>query len=297
MTAPPAREAASDSGPKMKLAKAAAAAILAMTTPAAAADLFAPAPAFAYPASEAPTAVEVGTNWYVRGDLGASFSDAPKITLPLLSASPATFGATTTWSSNQSSTVGFAGGLGFGYRANNYVRLDATWTYWAGVNRTRTFDAGCPLPANNPYQWGNAPGTYVWDTSTGCTDSVSLRQHNNTFLGNVYADLGTYYQFTPYVGAGAGANMHTMTGAGTFIDPGNSVPYWSRTINTTTWRFAWSLTAGLSFQLTPSFALDVGYHYINGGDSSLLINPMTGLSVKQTNATQLVTIGLRWIPQ
>ncbi len=284
----------------MKLAKASAAAILAIVSPAAAADLFAPAPPLSYPASNSPTAVEVGTNWYVRGDIGASFPQTPSITLPYLSASPAAFGAAT-WTSNQSSNIGVAGGVGFGYRANNYVRFDATWTYWDGVDRTRSFGARCPYPAASPYQWGGSPGGYAWDAASGCTDAVSLRQHNNTFLGNVYGDLGTYGQFTPYVGAGVGANMHTMTGSGTFIDPdpsdGAGLQFWSRTVNTTTWRFAWALTAGFAFQLTPSFAIDAGYHYINGGDSSLLINPMTGLTVKQTNATQLVTVGLRWIPQ
>ena len=274
--------------------------MLAMTTPALAADLLGSAPTFAYPASQAATAVEVGTNWYVRGDLGAAFDAAPSITLPALSAAPWTPGAAG-GSSSGSAVAGFAGDLGFGYRVNNYVRFDATWTYWAGVDRTRSFAAGCPFAAQSVYLWSGAPGAYARDASQNCTDSVSLNQHNNAFLANAYGDLGTYGSFTPYIGGGIGANMHTIAGSGTFLGTsaatGDLMQYWTRTINSTNWSFAWSLTAGFSFQLTPSIALDASYRYLNGGQSTLPVDSMTGLSVRQTNATQLVLVGFRLVPQ
>ena len=272
-----------------------------MIAPAAAADLFGSAPPLTFPASEAATAVEVGTNWYIRGDLGMAFDDSPTIVLPALSAVTSPSGAPT-WSTNGSAAAGFAGGVGVGYRANDYLRFDATWTYWSGVDRTRSLQAGCPfVGGSDVYRWGGAASAYARDSGQTCTDSLSLRQHNNAFLANAYGDLGTYGGFTPYLGGGVGANMHTMNGSATFVGTDDSTgavtQFWDRAINTTTWRMAWSLTAGFGFQLTPSVILDAGYRYLNGGQSSLLINPMTGLTVKQTNAAQMVTLGIRFVPQ
>jgi len=43
--------------------------------------------------------------------------------------------------------------------------------------------------------------------------------------------------------------------------------------------------------------LDVGYRFINGGESSLLINPQTGLTVKQRNVSQQILVGVRYVLQ
>ncbi len=40
--------------------------------------------------------------------------------------------------------------------------------------------------------------------------------------------------------------------------------------------------AGLSYQLTPSVAIDIGYRYLNGGPTLTLVNPQTGTTLKQS---------------
>ena len=65
----------------------------------------------------------------------------------------------------------------------------------------------------------------------------------------------------------------------------------------TTYRFAWALAAGFGFQLTPSATLDIGYRYLNGGQANLLVNPQTGLTVKQNNISQQVLVGVRYLLQ
>ena len=40
---------------------------------------------------------------------------------------------------------------------------------------------------------------------------------------------------------------------------------WGHSLNSTTYGFAWALMAGLSYQITPSVAIDLGYRYLNGG--------------------------------
>ena len=307
----------------MKLRRAVVLAGLATAAPAAAADLA--MPNISYPAVEGPTALEVGTNWYLRGDVGVALPTAPSFTLPYLSGNDF---QTTAISGANGSTADFAGGLGVGYRVTDYLRLDATWTYWQGPERTRSLNAVCPY-AFTPWP-AAAPTGYLWDTTQTCAGSANLRQHNNTFLANAYVDLGTYSGFAPYVGGGVGANMNAVQTSSGFVETnGGFTPYsisygggapnvwvnalgqplspqpstvfasqaWTRSINQTNWRFAWALAAGIGYQITPSITLDVGYRYLNGGTTRLLVNPYTGLSVKQTAAAQMVTVGVRFVPQ
>jgi opacity protein-like surface antigen len=316
-------------GERMRLVLSAAVASLTLA-PAVAADLFGTAPPLTIPASQASTAVEIGSNWYLRGDIGVGFDDAPSVTLEAVpSVPPGYLGSAP---APGGSGAGFAGDLGFGYRFNDFLRMDATWDYWASPSRTRSFAVVCPYGlqgVTNPLT-GAAAG-YLYDTTNTCAGTTSLSQHNNTFLANGYVDLGTYSGLTPYVGGGVGLNMNFMQGSSSFIETANGFGYaanltntggypsvwvnsagqpiapqpnipftaqnWNRTINATTYRFAWSLTAGLGFQLNPSATLDVGYRFIDGGQTSLLINPQTGLTVKQRNISQQVLVGIRYVLQ
>ena len=310
----------------MRLLPFSAFASLTLATPAAAADLFGSAPP---PILQGSTVIETGTNWYVRGDLGASFGQAPKLTLPALSSTSYWATATT----NGGSNAGFAGDLGFGYRFNNFLRFDATWDYWAGPGRTRSFGIICPyaplVPVANPAT--HAPAGYLYNPANTCTGSTNFRWHDNTFLANGYVDLGTYSGFTPYVGGGVGVNSASLEGSANFFNNATGGIYtadltsrnlapsvwvnsagqplspqpgvlfapqvWNRSISSTTYRFAWSLAAGIGFQINPSATLDIGYRYIDGGRSTLLINPQTGLTVKQNNTSQQILVGVRYLLQ
>lgn len=299
---------------------------------AAAADLFGPAPPPVYPASVAPNLVEVGSNWYIRGDVGLSFVDAPTVSISSLSAPPIGYlGSTFTGGSTGSSTD-YSGGVGFGYRLSDYFRIDATWEYRTGPSRNRSLAAICPyglIGVNNAAT--GAPAGYLYDAADTCLGGLKLSQHNNTMLANAYVDLGSYGGFTPYVGAGVGLNVNSMQGSSSFIEAANGIPYaanltpfapypplwvnaagqpiapqpgvpftsqnWYRTINSTTYGFAYAFTAGLGFKLNPSATLDVGYRYLDAGTSSLLVNPQTGLSVRQRNTSQEIRAGIRYVLQ
>ena len=297
--------------------------------PAVAADLFGAPPPMTIPSPQAPTAVEIGSNWYLRGDVGVGFDDAPSVTLA--SAPPVQPGYLGSTPASGGSGAGFAGDLGFGYRFNDFLRMDATWTYWTSPSRTRSLAVICPYGLNGVTNSVGVPAGYLYDTTDTCGGATSLYQHNNTFLANGYVDLGTYSGFTPYVGGGVGVDMNSMTGSASFAETANGFGYaanltnlggypsvwvnsagqpispqpavlfaqqnWNRTINATTYRFAWSLAAGVGFHLTPSATLDVGYRYINGGESSLPLNPQTGLTVKQRNVSQQILIGIRYVLQ
>ena len=297
-----------------------------------AADLFGAAPPLAYPAAKTATLVEAGSSWYIRGDVGASFDEAPSLSIGAISTPPPGYlGSTFTGGSTGTSTD-WAGGVGFGYRFNDYLRLDATWEYREGPSRDRSLGAICPygLLGINDANTG-APAGYLYDTTNTCLGSLSLRQHNNTVLANGYVDLGNYSGFTPYVGGGLGVNVNSMQATSNFTETANGVPYaadltafapyppawvnavgqpiapqpgiafapqsWNRTINSTTYNFAYALAAGIGFQLNPSATLDIGYRYLNAGTSTLLVNPQTGLKIRQPNESQEIRLGIRYVIQ
>src|SRR6202034_2094537 len=282
-----------------------------VAAPASAADLLGTAPPPFLPATQGPLAYEAASNWYVRGDLGVSFDRAPSVSFPNIAlptlgpiGAPLTIGNGANWT-----TTDFTGGAGFGYRWNDWLRFDATWDYRTGPGGTRQTTVVCPYAPLAPLPTG-----FLYDTTNTCNGSASVRQYDNAFLGNAYVDLGTYYGFTPYVGGGLGLNMNTMSGSLNYNETANGQPYaadlsptgaypqlwinqfgtainpqpniaftqqnWNRSFSSTTYSFAWALSAGLGFQLTPSATLDLGYRYLNSGAINNLINTQTGMTVK-----------------
>ena len=194
----------------------ACAGLTAAASPSLAADLLGTAPPLTMPASQAPTLFEAGSNWYLRGDLGVSFDEAPTISLssisvppPGLVATPYTTPAGTNWS-----TTNFTGGLGAGYRFNDYLRFDATWDYRTGAGGTRQMTLICPYaPTTGVHsQTTGLPAGNLYNTSDICNGRTNIKQYNNAFLANAYVDLGTYSGFTPYAGGGLGLNMNVLQG-------------------------------------------------------------------------------------
>ena len=306
-----------------------------MAAPASAADLLGSSPPLTIPALQAPGTFELGTNWYVRGDLGISFDKAPNVSFSSISAPPpGFFGSPLPMYAGQSMhATDFSGGVGVGYRWNNYLRFDATWDYRTGPGGSSQSTVVCPyaLSGLTSQVPPNPLIGYLYNTSNTCVGSANINQHNNTVLGNAYVDLGTYYGFTPYVGGGLGFNINTMTGSLNFNETANGQPYaanltptgafpqlwvnqfgdlitpqpniafapqnWNRTFSSTTYTMAWALSAGFGFQLTPSATLDIGYRYLNSGAVNNTINPQTGMTVKQNNWSQQIRVGIRYTLQ
>jgi opacity protein-like surface antigen len=58
---------------------------------------------------------------------------------------------------------------------------------------------------------------------------------------------------------------------------------------------AFDLMAGIGIQLTPSATLDIGYRYLNTGAYNYLVNPQTGTTIKESNISQQVRVGIRYM--
>jgi opacity protein-like surface antigen len=176
--------------------------------------------------------VEIGSGWYLRGDLGYSAQTRGAATSNLI----VTAGPTYTATSFDSSSIDndWSGAIGVGYSFTDYLRGDLTFDYSAGH-----FNA----------------------TTAGAPDSQKIEEYG--FMANAYVDLGTFVGFTPYVGAGAGvtrveygALSRDPFGANT-SHPGES-----------SWRFTYALMTGVSYDISKNLKLDLGYRYSKVDDGA-----------------------------
>ena len=273
-------------------------AFFALARSAGAADLLPPPPALEPP----PPAAYEFNGWYLRGDLGigASANSASIVQTPdAIAANPSYYDAAANEGSHNSS-LSAAGifDLGVGYQFNNWLRFDVTGEYRGGSEFQSLF------VINDP---GNTKG--------GATQNADFYRGNfSSFAGlfNGYADLGTWYGFTPYVGAGVGFARNTLYGLSNqsqnvvggvnYISGGYASDH-------SQWNLAWALMAGLSFDVTQNLKLDLGYRYLDLGKfSSGQMNCLNGsgagsgfacaepsIKSKRDVAYNDFRLGLRWM--
>lgn len=201
----------------------------------------------------------IGQGWYMRGDLGYTGwtgDEAPSISI--VSAGP-TFLSETFDQARFEPHMSYGGGVG--YQFNDFLRTDATVDFF-----TASFDGSSSI--NQPCSIAQTAGTNCGANHSGSFRGIGV-------LGNLYADLGTFAGFTPYLGGGAGVtevkwgsiktSPFCVNGAGacnatTYADVSNE--------GMDSWRFTYALMAGFSYDISSSMKLDLGYRFskINGGD-------------------------------
>jgi opacity protein-like surface antigen len=190
-----------------------------------------------------PAPVET-SGWYLRGYVGMTNQQVNNV------------GFTPNPFPNDTITTQFATfdssplfGMGVGYQLNNWLRFDVTGEYRANSHfhgQQVDFNGGTTLP-----------------------DDYNASKSEVLFLANAFIDLGTWWCVTPFIGAGIGGSYNTIT---SFVDIGATQS--GQTILSTTyaddhskWNFAWALYAGLAYQVTPSFTVDLSYRYVNLGSA------------------------------
>ncbi|MCP3054311.1 outer membrane protein [Aurantimonas marianensis] len=167
--------------------------------------------------------VEIGNGWYLRGDVSYDFDS--DVSVEGGSRAEMKF------------ENGYDLGAGVGYRFTDFFRTDVTARY-------STFDVDFGPAA--AYRYALSSDAESWE-----------------LMANAYVDLGTFVGFTPYLGGGVGA-MQVDYGisctSGTLACA--AIPGASYT-DTKDWRFAYSLMAGVAYDVTQNVALDIGYRYLN----------------------------------
>ncbi|MFD1695705.1 outer membrane protein [Roseibium aestuarii] len=166
-------------------------------------------------------------------------------------------------------------GVGVGYRFNEYFRSDLTVDY--------------ETPSS-------AKGYAFCGLCTGNLSTEGADIDVWTVMFNGYVDLGTWYNITPYVGAGIGASYVRASNAYS-INPGST-----GTVNYSgtngEWNLAWALMAGAAYDINPNWTIDAGYQYRNLGMAKTVRHTGVGTGGTRAKWDDLVAhevrLGLRY---
>ncbi len=178
---------------------------------------------------------EFASDWYLRGDIGMTNQQVGSL-----------FNALYAGNTIVPVGMGFDSsplfGLGIGYQYNNWLRLDVTGEYRGKANFH-----GSDIVVN-----------------AGYTDEYHASKSEWLFLANAYADLGTWWCVTPFVGAGVGFSRNTISSFTDINTINNGIAYGAEQSK---WGFAWALHAGVAAKVTPNLTLELAYRYVNLGDA------------------------------
>jgi opacity protein-like surface antigen len=280
----------------------AALAVAVFAQPASAADLFGhgkrgsikDAPGHHY---AAPTRGPVGP-CYFRGDVGYSVSKDPDVKWPITSFTRTYLGADRQSGFTDSNYVyqgddvtgvdmenRWFGGIGLGCGMGSYGLRGEVMLYRSGS-------------ANVFGRPGNFTITEVFATPTPPTtpgpDPLHTSLKSTTAMVNVYKDLGRWGGVTPYIGGGVGVAYNTMSEV-YFTE---NVFLTNRIQGDSRASLAWSLMAGIGWQISDRAILDFGYRYMDYGkaesgrvDSGGFLNPSVRID---DLAAHEFKIGLRY---
>ena len=216
--------------------------------------------------------------WYLRGDIGFSNQRVKNVSIndPTLVVVPGSDREVNTFD------TGGIFGVGVGYQFNNWFRADITGQYRGNANFK-----GIEL-FNSPIGGGaSIPGV----------DNYNASKSELLFLANVYADLGTWWCVTPFIGAGIGTSRVTISNFTDLNIPNNGVAYAN---SGSKWNFAWAAHAGLAYKVSPNLTLELAYSYVDlgsgaTGGSATFVGPLTPYVFNFKDITsQDLTLGVRW---
>ena len=232
------------------------------------------------PMAYAPPPVQDFGGWYLRGDIGMTNTQA-KLHTVLYDTLPAN-------TAFQQYGHGFDGGMlfgvGVGYQFNNWFRADITGEYRSKVSF-------------------NGTDFFQFNPGGGLADAYHGGYQSWVGLVNAYADLGTWWCLTPFVGAGVGAAT-IKTSA--FTDVATFPAFDGRTSSfaadgATKTNFAWALHAGVAYRVTNNFTVELAYRYLDMGTAGqgqghFFDGTNTGPSTFQFRdmISQDVKLGVRW---
>ncbi len=192
-----------------------------------------------------PPYVEFG-GWYLRGDIGMSNQRFNRLDNISFATAPAF-----TFLDKGGFQSGTFFGLGVGYQYNSWLRFDVTGEYRGKVGFSALdsyVDVVTPCPPPNNV----------------CTNDYRGTKSEWVFLANAYADLGTWYGITPFIGAGAGFAINRIDNfRDTNVIAGGGG--WAGAASKT--NLAWALHAGLAYRVTPAFTVELAYRYLWLGDA------------------------------
>ena len=281
---------------------------------------------------------ENNLGWYLRGDVGIGRGnrDITESGMQyghngitgngsvdqMLGTPNSPFGTSSSWFNNDGKTLlNFGAGLGYHWTKNfrTDVTLDRRGNDHYTGRGSYAYDTRNRTTTTTVV--GGVPTVTVVDAyhlSRGTsTDDTQLK--SGTMLLNGYYDVGKFYGFTPYIGAGVGLAVltahrqhNTSETACSYVQPvlatdptsatqcpaNNYAPSVSSSASTKINQLSFAAMAnlGVSYALTANTAIDVNYRYlfINGQDISATINGHNSKVTLGDIGEHQLRAGMRW---
>jgi opacity protein-like surface antigen len=208
--------------------------------------------------------------WYLRGDIGVGITNKFDVTyLP----SPPDVGNGFAFDQHSNGDTVFIN-AGIGYEFNNWLRFDVTGEY-----RDKT-------------QF-NARG--VFNPVTGLGDAYQGYLQSWIVLANAYVDFGTWNCLTPFVGFGIGGAYNTMYD---LVDQGIGTTGAGFGRNSSNFSPAYAFYAGVNYNVTQNFSVELAYRYLNYGSVTDTIDCIGGCSADSYKFSNFssndLMLGMRW---
>lgn len=223
--------------------------------------------------------------WFLEFGTGASFSNTASINyqpeyniwhIP-----------TTSYHSSLGNVPLFMAGIG--YTVSPLLKVDASYTF-RGIYKYAKHLNYISTNVENPF----GSNTRYFNLSSnslmfsGTLYSKGLENYNQELTNKLVKNIGSYGYIQPMIGGGIGLSYNTVSNFHTILD--------DRAFNTSVMQdtsvvaFSWQLNAGLDWQVTERFSVDLGYRYFNAGRFNSGDAFVTRLNANGAN------IATTWVP-
>ena len=184
-------------------------------------------------------------DWYFRGDFAAGFGSTPSI--DVLGANFADLFPGVVAQSD-SFEPSFTGGVGVGYVWGPHFRTDLT----VDIHSIMSTQFAGTVP------------------DASMTDKTKFM--STILLANAYYDIRTGTPWTPYLGVGVGFAVNQLTRNLDYTDTVSDITA-SADQRSTDVQFAAAAMAGVSYDFSSFFAIDVNYRFLHIGGSEVSLKP------------------------
>lgn len=227
--------------------------------------------------------------WYLRGDVSYNVEDPYEVS-----------------SESELERTRASGSIGFGFRFNDYFRLESEFGF-IGQHSFREDGIATRCAGTVTDTIGSVSVSF--NGTAPCTGANSGETSTWDAMLNAHLDLGDFGGFQPYIGGGVGFAISSHEGSENVRDCQNltatsgpvvrtfTCPDYVQTDSSnidTQYSFMWSIGAGFAYSITREMSVDVGYRYLSAPNSVYIANENDSFSYLNGVDTHQVRVGLRY---
>jgi len=194
--------------------------------------------------------------WFLEFGTGASFSNTASINWDRQAAYG--WAPPTTSYNNSLGTVPLYM-AGIGYTVSPLLKIDASYTFRGVYKYAKHLDYLIDYPSNTRY-FNLSSNSLMF---SGTLYAKGLEGYYPQLSNKLVKEMDGYGYIQPIIGGGIGVSYNTVSNFHSIIDEGALTHATLQDASVAA--FAWQLNAGLDWQVTERFSIDVGYRYFNAG--------------------------------